>query len=114
MAYVYLPCDSEDWWDYQKMFILLSHLRSMDDLNLLISSHTRPDEEIYPSSKALAALKGFQAFLKDYCTPEQQKKIVTHTLPFIAKAAAMLEDRVPPSGIPCLEKQESELYFISN
>ena len=110
MAYVCLPCDSEDWWDYQKMFILLSHLRSVEELNLLISSHTRPDEEIYPSSKALAGLKGFQVFLKQYCTPEQQKKIVTRTLPFIAKAAAMLEERVPPSGIPCLEKQESEFH----
>ena len=109
MAYISLPCDSEDWWDYQKMFILLSHLRSLEDLNLLISSHTRPDEQVYPSSKALSALKGFLAFLKDYCTPEQQKTIVTHTLPCIAKAAAMLEERVPPSGIPRLEKQESEL-----
>lgn len=109
-GYVYLPCDSEDWSDFQRMFILLSHLRSMEDLTLLISSHTRPDEEIYPSSRALGALKGFLAFLKDYCTPEQKSKVVTHTLPFIAKSAGMLEERVPPCGIPCLSKQESEFF----
>ena len=114
MSVVDLPCDYEEWWDYKKVFILLSHLRSMRDLTLLISSHTRTGDEEEPRgspiSKVLGGLKGLVTFLTDFYTPEEQKKFVSCTLPYVAKAAALLEDRVPLAGIPRLEKQESESH----
>ena len=113
MSYVELPCDfEEEWWEYNRLFILLSHLRSINELNLLISSHTRPDEPPSLISASLTALKGLMVFLSDYCTPDEQKKFITKTLPFIARAAAKLEERAPTSGIPRLEKQESK-YLAS-
>lgn len=107
MSVIDLPCEYEEWWDYQKIYILLSHLRSMRDLNLLISSHTRTGDNS-PTSKCLGALKGLVTFLTEYYTPEEQMKFVSHTLPFVARAAGLLEERVPLSGIPCLQKQESK------
>lgn len=108
MAYVSLPCEFEEWWDYKKILIMLSHLRSVQDLNLLISSHTRPEDGPSPTSRSLAALKGLVAFLSEFCTPDEQKRFVSSTLPFIARSAVKLEDRVPMSGIPTLEQQESK------
>jgi hypothetical protein len=112
MSVIDLPCEYEEWWDYKKVFILLSHIRSLRDLNLLIASHTRTgDGQSYsnpPASRILGCLKGLVTFLNDYLTPEEQKNFVSCTLPFIAKAAGMLEERVPFSGIPCLQKQESK------
>lgn len=115
MSVIDLPCEFEEWWEYKKVFILLSHLRSMRELTLLISSHTRTrdieGEPRSPISNVLGALKGLVAFLVDFYTPEEQQKFVSHTLPFVAKAAALLEERVPLAGIPCLEKQESNLVL---
>lgn len=112
MSVVDLPCECEEWWDYQKLFIMLSHLRSMKDLNLLISCHTRTGDgeepTDSPSSKCLRALKGLLVFLTEYYTPEEQKRFASQTLPFVARAASLLEERVPLSGIPCLQKQESK------
>lgn len=112
MSVVDLPCEYEEWWDYQKMFILLSHVRSIKDLNLLISSHTRDDLRGSPSANFLTSLKGLVAFFSEYCTLEEQKKYVSETLPFIAKAASLLEERVPLSGIPCLQKQENAALVL--
>lgn len=112
MVSVVLPCDYEEWLDYQKIFILLSHLRSVKDLNLFISSHTRREDVPTPISRCLEALKGLMAFLTDFCTPEEQKKFLTSTLPFIARSASQLEERVPLSGIPFLSEQESEFFSL--
>lgn len=112
MSVVDLPCEYEEWWDYQKVFILLSHLRSVLELNLLISCHTRTgggeEASDSPTSRCLGALKGLLTFLTEYYTPEEQKRFVSHTLPFVARAACLLEERVPLSGIPRLQKQESK------
>ena len=48
------------------------------------------------------------AFLTNFCTGEEQKKFFTTTLPFIARSASLLEERVPSSGIPYLLNQESK------
>lgn len=113
MANVCLPCDYEEWWDYQRIFILLSHLRSVEDLKLLISSHTRPEDGPTPISRCLEALKGLLVFLTEFCTSEEQKKFLMVTLPFIARSAALLEERVPQMGIPSLQKQESEWLLVA-
>ena len=108
MSVIDLPCDYEEWWDYQKLFILLSHVRSIQELDLLISSHTRADGGPSPTSKVLGDLKGLVIFLREFCTRAEQKNFLGHTLPFIARTAALLEERVPLSGIPSLQQQESK------
>ena len=90
------------------MFLLLSHLRSIKDFDLLISSHVRKDQPETVFSKRLSALKGLREFLSKYCTAEEQKTFLTSTLPCIAKAASFLDERVPGTGIPFLYKQECE------
>lgn len=112
MSVVILPCDYEEWWEYKRLFILVSHLRSILDLKLLISSHTREDISPSPISRCLGALKGLLAYLFDYCNQDEQEKFLTKTLPFIARSAALLEERIPLSGIPYLEKQESRFSLV--
>lgn len=108
MSNVPLPCDYEDdWREYKKLFILLSHLRSINELHLLISSHTREDSPPGPIYNTLKALKGLLAYLTGYCSPEEQESFMKGILGLIARSAAMLEERVPSTGIPFLESQES-------
>lgn len=114
MENVALPCYYEEWPEYLKIFLILSRMWSLQDLKLLISSHTRAEDtsQSPTTSKCLRALKGLLAFLEEFCTPEEQKKFVSKTLPSIARAASLLEERVPYSGIPHLQKQESTLLLM--
>lgn len=109
MAYVDLPCDTVKWVEYKNLFIMLSHLRSIDDLKLFIGSYTRSDTLPSETARCLSALQGLVVFLAENCCWNEQKKFMRKTLPFIAKSAALLEERVPASGLPFLEKQESKL-----
>lgn len=106
MARVLLPCEVDEWWEDKRLFLLLFHLRTIKDLDLLISSHTRKEEAQTVFYKRLTALRGLRVFLVNYCTPEEQKTFLTSTLPCIAKAASFLDERVPDTGIPFLYKQE--------
>ena len=108
MAYVELPCDAEEWPEQKNVFIMLSHLRSLDAMKLYVSSYTRPEAAPSVTTKCLSSLRGLMAFLTDKCSAEEQNVFTTKTLPYIAKNAALLEDRVPISGLPFLEKQESK------
>ena len=108
MARVLLPCEVEEWWEDKRLFLLLSHMRTIKDFDLLISSHTRKDQNKTVFFKRLTALQGLRVFLANYCTVEQQNTFFTSTLPCIAKAASFLDERVPDSGIPFLSKQECE------
>jgi len=108
MAYVELPCDTEEWSEQKKVFIMLSHLRSLDALKLYLSSYTRPEAAPSATTKCLSSLRGLVVFLTENCNAEEQNSFVTKVLPYIAKNAALLEDRVPISGLPFLEKQESK------
>lgn len=115
MARVLLPCEVEEWWEDKRLFLLLSHMRTIKDFDLLISSHTRKDQNKTVFFKRLTALQGLRVFLANYCTVEQQNTFFTSTLPCIAKAASFLDERVPDSGIPFLSKQECEYieeYFV--
>ena len=104
MARVLLPCDVEEWWEDKRLFLLLSHMRTINDFDLLISSHTRKDQTVF--AKRLIALQGLRSFLVNQCTAEEQNTFLTSTLPCIAKAASYLDERVPDTGIPFLSKQE--------
>lgn len=106
MARVLLPCEVEEWWEDKRLFLLLSHMRTIKDFDLLISSHTRKDQNKTLFFKRLTALQGLRVFLANYCTVEEQNTFFTSTLPCIAKAASFLDERVPDSGIPFLSKQE--------
>ena len=108
MAYVGLPCGTEEWAEQKNVFFMLSHLRSLDDLELFMESYTRPDAAPSATSKCLSSLRGLVVFLTENCGTEDQSKFLKKTLPFIAKSAALLEQRVPLSGMPLLEKQESK------
>ena len=112
MARVLLPCEVEEWWEDKRLFLLLSHMRTIKDFDLLISSHTRKDQNKTVFFKRLTALQGLRVFLANYCTVEQQNTFFTSTLPCIAKAASFLDERVPDSGIPFLSKQECEYRGI--
>ena len=109
MACVDLPCDYEQWAEYKNLFIMLSHLRSIDDLKLFIGSYTRSDTPPSVTASCLKALQGLVVFLTDNFCCNEQKKFMKKTFPFIAKSAGLLEARVPISGLPFLEKQESKL-----
>ncbi len=111
MATVFLPCESEDWWEDKKLFLLLPNLRSVEELGQLIAAHTRAPAE-RTLSRLLAKLTGLHAFLKDYCSPEEQKAFCGKTLPFIAKSASCLDERVPVTGVPFLREQEGKPYSI--
>lgn len=106
MARVLLPCDVEEWWEDKRLFLLLSHMRTIKDFDMLISSHTLKGDKGSVFFKRLTALKGLREFLVNYCTAEEQKTFFTLTLPCIAKAASFLDERVPDTGIPFLYKQE--------
>ena len=106
MARVLLPCEVEEWWEDKRLFLLLSHMRTIKDFDLFISSHTRKDQQKTVFFKRLTALQGLRVFLANYCTVEEQNTFFTSTLPCIAKAASFLDERVPDSGIPFLSKQE--------
>ncbi len=107
MSYVDLPCDGEEWAEQKNVFIMLSHLRSLDALKLFVGSYTRTDSAPSATSRCLSSLRGLVTFLSENCDEKEQDKFMKKTLPFVAKSAAMLEDRVPITGIPFLEKQES-------
>ena len=106
MACLFLPCDSEDWWDDKKLFLLLFHLRSLDEFTQFINAHCRSGAKDSGLSKRLRDLQGLRAFLEQYCSPEEQHNVFKRTLPFIAKSASCLDERVPESGIPFLERHE--------
>jgi len=108
MACVLLPCDVEQWWEDKRLFLLLSHLRTVSDLETLITSHTRKDSERTTLSYRLKELKGFLVFLKNFCEEEEREQCIKVTLPFIAKSAAKLEELVPESGIPFIVQNEGE------
>ena len=116
MARVLLPCVVEEWWEDKRLFLLLSHMRTIKDFDLFISSHTRKDQQKTVFFKRLTALQGLRVFLANYCTVEEQNTFFTSTLPCIAKAASFLDERVPDSGIPFLSKQEckseGKLHFM--
>lgn len=87
------------------MFLLLMNLRSVEELGQLIATHTRAaDERLL--SQLLAKLSGLHAFLVEFCSPEEQTAFCAKTLPFIAKSASCLDERVPATGIPFLQGQE--------
>ena len=104
--WVYLPCDSEAWWEDKKLFLLLSHLRSVEEFGALISAHTRQGGERTILSHRLKDLAGLRVFLADHCSPEEKTRFLRSTLPFVAKTASCLDERVPESGIPFLAQQE--------
>ena len=106
MAAVLLPCDVEEWWEDKKLFVLLSSARSLQEFDLLIKSHTRENKPQSVISRRLEALSGLNKFLVDFCSAEEQKTFMSVTLPFIAQSASILDERVPDSGIPFLERQE--------
>ena len=108
MAQVLLPCEVDEWWEDKRLFLLLSHMRTIKDFDLLLSSHTRKGQEKTVFFKRLTALQGLRLFLANYCTGEEQSTFLTSTLPCIAKAASFLDERVPGSGIPFLSNQECE------
>ena len=112
MANVLLPCEVEEWWEDKRLYLLLSHLRTIKDFDLLLSSHASKGKPKTVFSKRLTALQGLRVFLTRYLTAEEQKTFLTSTLPCIAKAASFLDERVPDTGIPFLYKQEGKnLYF---
>ena len=112
MANVLLPCEVEEWWEDKRLFLLLSHLRTIKDFDLLLSSHASKGKPKTVFAKRLTALQGLRVFLTRYLTAEEQKTFLTSTLPCIAKAASFLDERVPDTGIPFLYKQEGKnLYF---
>ena len=104
-ACVFLPCEVEDWWEDKKLFLLLSHVRSVDELGQLIAAHGRGDRVM---SRRLSSLAGLRVFLAQHCTQDEQKVFLSTTLPFIAKSASSLDERVPESGIPFLGRQEGK------
>ncbi len=106
MARVLLPCEVEEWWEDKRLFLLLSSIRSVKDLDLLIASHTRQDSEPTVLSKRLEQLSGLVVFLKDYCTSSERDIYMRETLPFIAQMASKLDDLVPDCGIPFIIQQE--------
>ncbi len=110
MATVFLPCESEDWWEDKKLFLLLMSLRSVDELGHLIAAHTRAGEQRV-LSHLLARLGGLHAFLVNFCSPDEQAVFCAKTLPFIAKSASCLDERVPATGIPFLQGQEGSYFF---
>ena len=115
MSIVDLPCEYGEWRDYQNVFILLSQARTLRELKLLAASQTRDEEALAsPFSRCLEALKGLFAFLTEFYTPDEQKAFVTRTLPFVAMAASLLEERIPTSGISRLQKQESKTCVVKD
>lgn len=108
MACVDLPCDFEQWAEYKNLFIMLYHLRSIDDLKLFIGSYTRSDTPPSATASCLNSLRGLVVFLTDNFGWNEQKKFMRTIFPFIAKSAALLEERVPVTGLPFLERQESK------
>ena len=107
MACLVLPCDCEEWWEDKKFFLLLMHLHSLDEFSRLIKAHSRRAEgEDWGFSRRLRDLEGLRAFLVTYCSPEEQQTFFNQTLPFIAKSASCLDERVPETGIPFLERHE--------
>ena len=112
MACLLLPCDCEEWWEDKKLFLLLMHLHSLDEFLQLIKAHSRrAGGEDWGFSRRLRDLEGLRAFLVDYCSPEEQQTFFNRTLPFIAKSASCLDERVPETGIPFLERHEGMASF---
>ena len=102
-----LPChDSSSWEEYKQLFVLLSRLQTLETFRELISAHTRGDSS--PLGEKLGHLSGLVVFLENFCSEEERETFFGKTLPFIAKAAIFLEDRVPDSGVPFLQRQESK------
>lgn len=112
MANVSLPCDNEEWWEDKRLFMLLSHMRTVKELEVLISSHTRKDTQPSVLSKRCKDLSGLVTFLQKFCTAEEQKVYAGVTLPFIARAACCLDERVPESGIPFIVQQECKYLIL--
>ena len=94
--------------EYQNLFIMLNHLRSIEALQLFIGSYTRSDTPPSATARCLKCLRGLAVFLRENFSLDEQKKFMRKTFPFIAKSAAMLEERVPITGMPFLSKQESK------
>lgn len=107
MARVLLPCEVEEWWEDKRLFILLSNIRSVNDLSTLITSHTRKDSEPTVLSNRLKQLSGLLVFLNKYCTKEESDTYTCSTLPFIAQSASKLDELVPESGVPFIVQQEA-------
>ncbi len=111
MSCIDLPCDYDEWFEYKKLFLLLSHLRSLSDLDVFISSHTRADLAPSAISDVLVRLKGLVSYLSCECSPQEQNTFFKLTLPFIAREASFLDQRIPERGLPYLEKQESKILI---
>ena len=106
MARVLLPCDVQAWSEHKKLFLLLSYVRSVEELNRLSATHTRQLTPENVVGQRLKELAGLAEFLASYCSADERKIFLGKTLPFIAKSAASLEDRIPACGISYLETQD--------
>lgn len=106
MAAVLLPCEVEEWWEDKRLFLLLSSIRSVKDLEQLITSHTRESSEQTVLSDRLKKLSGLIVFLRKYCDNNERGIYTSVTLPFIAQTASKLDELVPTSGIPFIVRQE--------
>lgn len=110
MPGVRLPCyGGSSWEEYKQLFVLLSNLQTLESFRELISAYTRGEPS--PLSEKLSCLSGLVVFLETFCSEEERKTFFDQTLPFIAKAAILLEERVPDSGVPFLHRQESKRLF---
>lgn len=112
MARVLLPCEVEEWSEDKRLFLLLSHIRSVSDLSTLITSHTREDSEPSVLADRLKQLSGLLAFLKEHCTNEESYTYTRSTIPFIAQSASRLDELVPESGMPFIVQQEGQLHQL--
>lgn len=115
MATVFLPCESEDWPEDKKLFLILASLRSADDLGRLIAAHTRSGASAGAHAagesalaRRLRALAGLHAFLVTHYGAEERRAFFSRTLPLVARSASLLDERVPSSGLPFLKRQEGE------
>lgn len=118
MATVFLPCESEEWPEDKKLFLLLASLRSADDFGGLIAAHTRGPAghsagEGPVLSRRLRPLAGLHAFLVTHYSPEERQVFFSRTLPLVARSASLLDERVPACGLPFLRQQEGEQRGLS-
>ena len=101
-----LPCDSQEWPEHKKLFLLLSHLRSAEQFTSLVSAYSLQDGSAEPFSRMIRVLEGLGVYLKDFCNEAEREEFFSKTLPFISMSASSLEERAPANGIPFLRQQE--------
>ena len=107
MALPYL--DSEGWEETQQFCRLFLSVESLNTFGELIASNTREDSVFRAKFERLS---GLAVFLERYCSDEERHAFFGSTLKFIASSASSLRERLPKTGIPRLQAQESELALL--